>query len=165
MRPGKARQVDAVLALEHKATSTTSRYMTDRQARAQVARARGGDRGQGHRWTSETAHAAALARWARSPVSRRVGVRLGNPRHTRRPVDHQGIRDTHANRWVQGIKYVAGSWWRKVEHPSGGYVIRCVSERTALKRLGYIKTDRKGLVPTEIRPLMPGTTLARLVRS
>ncbi len=113
-------------------------------------------RGLAHHWTPEEARAAALK------MHKRRHLKSGRLRYQsthRRPKQPRApLRAKHAS---PGIPEPLGIWYRTgdlqwVEH-TPAYGIRCISERTALSKLGYIdrwwRRSWEPPTPVGIRPI------------
>lgn len=127
--------------------SSKTVFTTKRKAVHLQNSARGGDKGKGHKWTADSARAAAVKRWKRHPVNKRVGTRLGNPRHRATSLDHKALRLKHAGVPTNGVLFDVWSkkWLRiypaVIEGLAGAFTSP-ISERRALQRLGYLKGGR-----------------------
>lgn len=132
---------------------TQHRAMSRRQAVHQQAVAKGGQvahaKGHAHRWTSQQARRAALRRWKGRKVWKRTGLRIGEKAKRRPSVRRAPLRVLYTMKPVQGIWYDPLVGWRRRVTSGKKVLTYCISERTALERLGYIpaKTPRKGFVP------------------
>lgn len=106
-------------------------------------------KGTGHRFDSESGRKAALRLW-RKKRKGRSGKRIGWPVKYRPRLDRAAIRAKHTD--APGIAAVffsayAGRWVVKVGENTATFI----SERTALRRLGYL--HRKGTKPFPIEIL------------
>lgn len=135
------------------------RHMATGHVAKQIGRSKGAETlhatGQAHRWTPAQARAAALLRWRRTPINKRIGVRLGlSVKRTKQPLDRPTLRRRYANgRNPIWYNVRLGAWMLRT---AGG--LRRIGEPAALKRLGYLKSGR-GFVPSQLRPyISPATT-------
>lgn len=134
-----------------------------RWARKQLARRRGAERlhelGKAHKWTPEEASRASKKVWnTRWRMNKRIGKRLGRPANSKRRLDRIAIRRANyfsqtpaagtTNYWYDGEQ-----WWAEF-----GLCRRPISERTALIKLGHLKSPH-GYVP----PISRGTIDAQLL--
>lgn len=156
-----------------------TRTMSSRDAASQLGRSKGGRtaqaRGTGHRYTSETARAAARKLWdTRYPMNVKLGRRLGRVSKCLPAVRRAPLREKHAFSAPEGYPHAAGIYYVKLHTVSGvrhqwvsydgGTGVQLLGERTALRRLGYLRYPRKLPMPVTVTPapqVRPkGTTLA-----
>ena len=131
--------------------------MTSREAAKQLGRSKGGQRrvalGTGHTWSKEEARLAGIK-------SHQKGSRRRSAK--RRPaVDHEAIRAAHTSDATSDL--FNGAWYVAVAHRWVHNGV-CVSERTALRHLGYIAFPRKGQIPLAILSATPGSPFASQVQ-
>lgn len=90
-------------------------------------------RGTANRFTSESGRKASLHMWKRKKLSKRTGRRLGRVSKYKKAVDRAALRAAHATTGIRalGICFCSDNhqWF------ADG---RGVTERTALRRLGYL---------------------------
>lgn len=133
--------------------------MATAEAARQLGRSKGGQAvqaaGKAHRFTSETARAAAVKSWARKGRKTKSGRRIGRPSKYQPQLDREAIRVKHAS--------PARVWCREGVWV---HIDRVISERQALSLLGYIKSPH-GYIPEKVKLVRgyipPGTSLAELV--
>lgn len=130
---------------------------------AQMAgRSRGGTtshlRGVRPCWTTETARKAALKRWGPKGRNRLYkGRRVGLKSKRRAAIDHAALRVAYTVRYNPATSPLPLGRIFFVPHPlrlqwfevtATGY--RCLSERTALTKLGHLPSPRKHLTPAQV---------------
>lgn len=162
-RPEKDNYASVVLRGERKPT-----YMAGRDVRHQIGCSRGGQAGKGHRWTRLQAQRAAKKSHRRRHLAR-----------THQRVDHAKYRrlySTYPPVNTLGIFYVENQWWqrqvvaekrwRRGEAKAYFVFIEkdiCLSERTALRRIGALPYPYGRRVPRKVVAAKPGTTLASFI--
>jgi hypothetical protein len=125
-----------------------SRVLPSGRYASQMARVKGGNVVQATgacttRFTSETGRKAAQRLW-KTRFRKHRGLRLGVPAHRRPTVGRAALRARYADGWTAGVRYdaVTKTWML------GAYgVVRPITERTALARLGHLPRVRKTWVP------------------
>lgn len=112
-------------------------------------------KGRGYQWTSDTARAAARKRWKRHPMTAR-GYRKGQ-RFTRRPnVQRAPLREKYALPPSANtpIRYrPSDNCWEL----SDALGTRTISERTALRKLGYLPGPTDRVLPVKIERVVRTT--------
>ena len=133
-------------------TNTGRKVLTTLQeAGRQMGRSSGGMHTQASgkvttRFSAETGRAAALKRWARHPDTGR-GYRLGQRFTKRKTIPRAPLRERYAREPSKGIRYdVALKQWFITDT----YSTRPITERTALRRLGYLTRPTDRIVPNTI---------------
>lgn len=143
---GQAKQADG---------KTKSRYMTAGQARQKQGNSKGGltthRRGLAHVWTSEEARAAALKSWRKKGrLNARTGARIGRKlrRIPQLTVNEKVlIRCRYSAYPEKGIRYDSTEkQWQRVTFARTVNIIRVISERQALRVLGY-RPSPNGFIP------------------
>ena len=110
-------------------------------------------KGLGYQWTSDTARAAARKRWKRHPMTAR-GYRKGQ-RFTRRPnVKRAPLREKYAVAPSSGIQYHPSKQQWSLSDALG---TRVITERTALRRLGYLPGPTDRVLPVKIERVVRTT--------
>lgn len=151
----------AVLTRVQQGDKQLVRLMSSSDAHQLVGVSKGGmaiqASGQAHRWTSETARAAAKKLWAtRWKFNHRIGARLGRPSKLRPRVNRVRIRAQYVDPPpFKGILYhpptdaaLKGHW----SHTEDDGRTRVISEKAALTRLGYIRGVHQP-IPESIEPV------------
>lgn len=110
-------------------------------------------KGLGYQWTSDTARAAARKRWKRHPMTAR-GYRKGQ-RFTRRPnVKRAPLRKAYSTSPINGIQFHTSSASWTISDALG---TRTISERTALRKLGYLPGPTDRVLPVKIERVVRTT--------
>jgi hypothetical protein len=131
-------------------TRYVHRYMTEAQARMKQGAQKMGRSPRAHRWTSEEARKAALKSWKKKGrKGPYTGRRLGRKLARAKAVDREPFRILHSDRWFLDYMYAtAQKQWYKLRKDPYAWVQQ-VSERTALRNLGYLPKP-SGHVPEEV---------------
>ena len=145
-----------VMTTKQTGSGTIYRAMAAREAASQQGRSKGGQtaaaRGMSHRWTSESAKEARQkgleARYGR--LATRIGVKVGGRIKYRPSVNRAALRVLYTERLVSGVGYDPFYNGHPFHKPHGQWLVvdthgtRCISERTALRRLGHLPTPAQG---------------------
>lgn len=113
--------------------------------------------GHAHRWTSEEARRAAKKSWKRKGrMSKRLKTRIGRKLARKPRLNRRAIRDAHRLRTMAqtGVYCCGHDWFHEDET-----TIRRISERAALRRLGYLPRPLKHPInPALVTKVIPLTT-------